>query len=433
MRLDHINFLKLRFSAHNTSDNYTRLYLVLISLYALILPTFAQGQAQISYNNASLKIKGNKGSHINIANTYTLDAATFLPTFDTGIATIGDEPFHITPHLSFGNLQTEFSGTFRPKWGYQFHLNFANGKIQMLNMLFDYRLSNNLKLSLGQMKVPGPMSKNHSTKSAMAMDTPMGLTLASSRRFGVGLFHTSDRHYLAIGAYTINLNNYIGTGLPRQPEIGVATRFTYNVINKKSHKLLLGGNIYWMRMPNGEADKSGTIGVETKATFTRFITYNLAHTQSQLNYGLELAYQKDRFLLTAEGLGSNFFRGSETPTPQYVGWAMRASYMLLGASRKYQVSSADFAGSPYGEKGALEVGLRTSGIYFNDQVEDGRIAGSSYGLFLNYWTTDHLCFSIHTNYLNHHKKDHGSYTINYPEHFKGINFIVFQGRITILF
>ncbi len=409
-----------------------RIVLFLVVTIASLGNVWAQSTSSVSYENAALNIKGSKGFRLKINNTYTLDGVGFVPTFDTRQATMSDEPFRISPSVMFSNLQTELSGSFSQNWGFQFHVNYAGNKIRLLNMLLDYKFSDNLKLTFGQMKVPGPASKNYSTGSAMVMDTPMGLSMASSRRFGLALYSTSGRHYAAIGLYTSNLNDFIGIGLPKQPEVGVAGRFTYNLINKRLEKLQLGSNVYWMRMANGNVVRPGAIGIETGAMAPKFITYNYSNTQSQLNYGVELAYQKQNFLFVAEGLGTNFLRVNDSSNPQFAGWNVRVSYNVLGNPRGYKTSSGDFSGSPYNGKQALELGIKASGLYLNDHEGIKGIAGMSYGVFTNYWTTNHLCFSLHANYLDHHKDFHGNYAVT-GENFRGIDFVVIQGRVTILF
>lgn len=410
-----------------------RISLLIIALLAFSMGVSAQSKTKVAYHGRGLTIKGTKGFKLKVSNTYTLDGVAFAPTFDASQATLDNQPFEIRPNISFTNLQTNLSGDFSKRWGFEFHINYAQNKINLLNMLLDYRFNDNLKLRMGQMKVPGPMSQNYGTGTAMNVATPMGLSMASARRLGLGLFYNTGRLYSAIGAYSINLNEYASNALPKQPEIGAAGRFTYNVLNNRHQKLLLGTNIYWMRMQGGEFNQSGAIGIETLASTARFIRYYHSNATSQLNYGLELAYQNRNFLLTAEGLGTNFFRSSDLATPQYAGWNVRASYTVLGNPRRYNASMADFSGSPYNGKQALEIGLRSSGIYYNDHEGIEALAGYSVGAFANYWTTSHLCFSLLANYIDHHKDFKSNYTISNPDSFKGLDFMVFQGRVTILF
>lgn len=409
-----------------------RLVLATLLAIATLGSVMAQSKTTVSYDNAALNVKGNKGFKLKLGNTYTLDGVGFAPTFDTQQAMLSGQAFSISPSVRFSNLRTELSGSFNKNWDFQFQFNYAGNQISLLNMLLDYKFSDDLKLTFGQMKVPGPASKNYGTGSAMVMETPMGLSMASSRRFGLALYSTSGRHYAALGLYTFNLNDFVGIGLPKQPEMGVAGRFAYNVINKRLEKLQLGTNIYWMRMANGNVVRTGGASIETGAMAPKFVTYNYSNTQSQLNYGLELAYQNKNFLFTAEGLGTNFFRTNDLPNPQFAGWNVRASYTVLGNPRGYKTSSGDFRGSPYDGKQALELGLRASGLYINDHEGTEALAGMSYGAFANYWTTNHLCFSLHANYLDHHKDFHGNYAVT-GDSFKGIDFVVIQGRITILF
>lgn len=410
-----------------------RTALALITLIALATSVSAQAQSPILYDEDGLTVKGKKGLQLNISNTYTIDGTMLFPTFDTSFATLSEEPFAISPALRFTNLQTNMSGRFSKNWGFDFIINYADNKIRMLNMLLDYQLTKDLKLKMGQMKVPGPMSENYSTSSVMKITTPMGLSLASGRRLGLALFHTTGRHYLALGAYTFNLNDFVGIGLPKQPEIGVAGRFTYNILNKRQEKLLLGTNIYYMRMHNGNYDMTGRFGIESSASTARFHYYNHSSARAQLNYGLELAYQNHNFLMTLEGLGTNIFRNSTLHTPQYAGWEARVSYTVLGNPRGYSQSSGDFSKSPYDGKRALEIGARSTGIYYNDRQGTEALAGHSVGAFANYWTTNHLCFSVNVNYVDHHKDFHSNYYINDTNAFKGLDFMLLQGRLTILF
>lgn len=410
-----------------------RIALLIIAFLSFSIGVSAQSKTRVAYHGKGFTIKGTKGFKLKVANTYTLDGVAFAPTFDASQATLDGQPFEIKPNIAFTNLQTNLSGDFSKRWGFEFHINYAQNRINLLNMLLDYRFSDNFKLRMGQMKVPGPMSQNYGTGTAMSVATPMGLSMASDRRFGIGLFYTTGRLYSAIGAYSFNLNDYVVSPLPKRPEVGVAGRFTYNVLNNRHQKLLLGTNIYWMRMQNGLSSKAGEIGVETVASTARFIRYYHFNTSSQLNYGLELAYQNRNFLLTAEGLGTNFFRSSDLATPQYAGWNVRASYTVLGNPRRYNAAMGDFSGSPYDGKQALELGLRSSGIYCNNHEGVKALAGYSVGAFANYWTTTHLCFSLHANYIDHHKDFTSNYEVKDPTSFKGLDFMVFQGRVTILF
>ncbi len=407
----------------------------LFLLFATLITSsaYAQYSVQTEYKGAALHFRNPGGFNLRIANTYTLDAACFVPTFDASKATIGEEPFQINPYLGFTNIQTELSGSFNPRCGYQFHFNYANGKIRLLNMLFDYRLSEHFKLAIGQMKVPGPMSKNYSTRSAMSMDTPLGLSLSSSRRFGLALYRTTNVSYAALGVYTVNLNNFSTYGLPEEPEVGVAGRYVYNLINRERERLLLGGNIYWMRMANGYATETRSIGIETKTSKMRVVNYALIDNTSQLNYGLELAYQRNKFLLTGEVLGSQFFRHVGFPSPQFMGWNVRASYMLLGECRGYKSATGDFTSTPYQGKPAIEIGLRTSGIYHKAAPDIHHVAAMSFEVFANYWANSHLCLSVGADYLDHHKAYMGVYRVAPDSGFNGIDFVTLQSRLTVLF
>lgn len=411
---------------------FTILLLLLIAPHAT-QTILAQSESSVRYQGNALSIKGQKGFSLKVSNIYALEAGGFVPTFDTTQAEIDDKPFSISPNAAITALHTYLSGSFSPRTGFEFQFDYAGNKITLLNMLLSYKLSDRTKIQMGQMKVPGPMSRNYSFKTVMQSGTPMGLSMATGRRLGIGLFSNNGRYYAAAGAYTINLNNFVGIGLPKEPEVGVAGRLTYNVINKRHEKLLLGSNIYWMRMANGNSIQNGRIGVENSLTSARFIDYRYSNVNSQLNYGLEMAYQNRNFLMVIEGLGTNFFRKSDLHTPQYAGWNARLSYTLLGNPRGYNPGTGDFSGVPYDGKRALEVGINTSGIYLNDREDHNTVAGLSYSLFANYWTSDHLCLTLNAKYLDHHKDFHSNYSINNADNFGGIDFLCLMGRVTVFF
>lgn len=412
-----------------------RLYLFTILISCVATLSWGQSNTSINYDDAALTIKGKHGSKLKINNQYYFEGAGFTPTanFDE-VLDANSDPLKLNPYANFSNLHTVLSGSFGRNWDFQFHFDYANAKLTYLNMQLDYKFKPGFLLRFGNTKVPGPMSRNSGRRSQMTLATPMGMSLASDRRMGIGLYNFSGRHFAALGFYTKNINDMVKTGLNVTPELGTAGRFTYNIINDYNQKLLLGANAYWMRMPEGLSDYTAKGGMETGLTPIRLIAMTFPYTESQLNYGLEAAYQYNNFLFIAEGLGTSFFTQGEEKDPRFIGFNARASYTVIGKPRSYNAAMGDFSGSPYVQgKGGLELGLRVTGLHHNTELTQGML-GMGYGAFVNYWLNKHLIFSLFGTYVDLSKDALGAGAYTYVgDNFNGADYFVTQARVTISF
>lgn len=382
-----------------------RIILTLLLLFVFL--SYHEGLAQSNALRVEQKggnihfVNKKKGIDLAIKNQYYLDLGGFLSYSERGdFEQLGIEPsgpgidkFHI--------FRTTFEGSLGEKWRYNFMLDYSNRTLTYHNMQVDYRFNREWFLRIGNQRIPVTMSRNYSTSALMHLDTPMGLSLSSPRRLGVGVFHSKARHSFAFGLYTKGINEAVKEGFYGRPDLVFATRGTYNVLHKRNEKLLFGLNAEgrWL----GDESRNQTLkgGVQTSMSKKRFLNLPLENLKAQINTGLEVAYQNKRFLVTGEYLLTHFLHNDGNKALRVMGWNVQTAYQFFGKPRGYRREEADFSGSPFVPgKGALEGGIRYTALALNHGTEYRGGQGAGYAAFLTYWWNEHLAFSLQGTYLD---------------------------------
>lgn len=392
-------------------------------------------ETRCNYKDAQFTIENKEAQlRLSLKSHYYLEGGAFMPVSDFGALYHEGKPVRMNGDLNFQKLRTSVYGRFDENWGFKFEFDYAKARIKYLDMELDYRFRETDFIRFGSMKVPGSMSVNHSTSANMQLGTPMGLSLGSDRRMGIAYFHTAPRLYYAVGFYTYDINTLFQARLYGIPEMAIAARVGYNIVNQKDEKLFLALNAYVCRPQDGihPIDLEGS--VESGLLGHVFVRNIIPDGRGMLNIGAEAAYQKGRFLAYAELLGTAVATDRAAHAPFFIGWSGTVSYVLSGQSRGYRPSTGDFTGSPLvSGRNAVEVGARISGLSLNSGEFVGG-SGVSYSLFGSYFINRHLNFMAQVSYLDHSAEalGNGTYTpIISP--FRGADFMSFQLRTSIIF
>lgn len=414
---------------------FVRLIFLVLSVLFFIPSLIAQEDAKVRYKGANLSIESKKDNFkLEIKNHYYLDAGGFIPVADFNMLRRDDKEIEMNGDVNFYKLQTLFQGKFDQHWGYKFEFDYAKSKLQYLSMELDYYFNKSNFMRVGNMKVPGSMSINHSTSAILQFTKPMGLSLGSGRRMGLAYYHTAPRLYYALGLYTYNMNDLVQNHLHGEPEFAMATRLGYQFIYKDDEKLFAAINGYYYRPQDGLLPLDLKGGIESSLSGQRFVRTIVPESRNLFNIGAEMAYQKGHFLTYAELLGTSVTTDRSDKNPLFLGWSATATYVILGQPRAYKSSNGDFSGSPYTEddKG-LEVGARVSGLSLNSGEFVGG-SGVSYSAFVSYWLNRHLTLLAQVSYLDHAADALGgnAYSIS-DSPFRGADFMAFQLRAAIAF
>ena len=425
--------------------------LCLLALTSVSLSGWAQGRAlwggkqrNVRYEGTKLRIESDdaEGFRLDIQSCYFLDASGLIPLAGTKMLESDKEGALTMPRdINFHKLRTTFSGQLSHHWGFQFELDYGQQRLRYLSMQLDYQMNQHNLLRIGNMKVPSSMSVNHSAHSLMQLDTPIGLSLASHRRMGLGYFHHSRSLYIGIGGYTYNMNTLLHEQLQTTPEWLVAARIAYSPLVTARQRLLLGINASYYRPKEQTPQLTIRPKMESSMADLRFLQLNIPLPGYQANYGGELAYQAGRLLLYGEVLASTIDASSLLHFATFLGWQGTLSYVLLGSPRGYNRAAGDFSGSPYrlSEKG-LEIGLRASGLSLNLAGEE-RIQGGgalvSYSAFISYWISRHLALTLQGTYLDHDTQALGAGRYTVPKRklqsFDGADLISLRACLAITF
>lgn len=409
--------------------------LIVVLLCLLHLPSNAQEGASFKYKDAKIVIENKQSEFkLEVKNNYFLDAGGFVPFGDFKKLYNGDYPISMNADFNFHKLRTCFQGKFDKRWGFKFEIDYAKSKLKYLCMELDYYFDDSNFLRMGNMKVPGTMSVNHSTAANMQMTTPIGLSLGSDRRMGLTYYHTAPRLYYALGLFTYNINALFQTRLYGAPELAIATRLGYSFIQRDNEKLFAALNGYFFRPQDGLITMDLVGGIESGLTGHRYVRNLIPETRNSYNVGAEMAYQNGRFLTYAEFLGTGVTTGRSKSNPFFMGWSATASYVLKGQPRAYKASMGDFSGSPYTAEGkGLEVGARVSGLSLNSgEFIGGR--GVSYSAFASYWANSHLSFLAQISLMDNTSDALGGNIYHTTEpSFRGADFMSFQLRAAIAF
>lgn len=414
-----------------------RVYLLFIELLLLSFVTEALATdegTKIKYNKAKLSIENNEGLKLEIQSRYFLDAGGFIPLGDFKMLHRDDNQIQMNGDINFHKLRTTLQGKFDEHWGFKFEIDYGKARLKYQCMQLDYFLNKHNFFRVGNMRVPGPMSVNVSSGANMVLTAPLGLSLASDRRMGVGFYHTTPRLYYALGLYTYNINELLRVRLYGEPELAVATRLGYNIIDKKDQKLFTALNGYFYRPQDGIFTLDFAGGNETSFESHLFLRKLVPESKYSYNFGAEVAYQNNRFLGYVECLGTGVHTNRAKNDPLFFGWSATASYVLLGQPRAYKSSTGDFSGSPYtSDTKGLEVGARVSGLSLTSGEFIGG-KGTSYSAFATYWLSEHINFMAQVSYLDHNSQALGDriYSIS-DQSFRGADFMALQLRTIINF
>lgn len=407
-------------------------YLILLCRFAD--PLAADEGTKIKYSKAKLSIENGEGMKLEVQSRYFLDAGGFIPLGDFKMLHRDDNQVRMDGDMNFHKLRTTLQGKFDEHWGFKFEIDYGKARLKYQCMQLDYYLNKRNFFRVGNMRVPGSMSVNVSSGANMVLTTPLGLSLASDRRMGIGYYHTTPRLYYALGLYTYNMNELLRVRLYGVPEIAAASRLGYNFIHKTDEKLFGALNGYFYRPQDGFFTLDFAGGNETSFESHLFLRKLVPESHYSYNMGAEVAYQKNRFLGYVECLGTGVHTNRAKKDPLFFGWSATASYVILGQPRGYKTSSGDFSGSPYkSDSKGLEVGARVSGLSLKSGEIDGG-NGIAYSAFASYWLSEHINFMAQVAYIDHNSQALGDRIYSFSgESFKGADFMALQFRTIINF
>lgn len=288
-------------------------------------------------------------------------------------------------------------GEFNDDWSFDLSYDFADGG-SVKNAYVRYDGWGVGAITFGQFKVPFGLEELTSSNNITFIERALpGATFAPSRRLGVGLDMTGDRHTFAVMVF----GQAIGDAeiLGADPDIGdeegkgAAARFTYAPVDRDDTVVHLGVAASTER-PQGEVSFGAR--PESRPTDLRLVrTGDLGDVDGINQLGLEAAWKRGPFSAQAEWMHAGLSRGSGLPDVDFQGWYAAGSWVLTGESRGYR--NGTFRGiSPDGRWGAWELTARYSHL----DLDDGTVLGGKQNnliLGLNWYFNDHL--RLMANYI----------------------------------
>ncbi|MDO5036414.1 MAG: porin [Porphyromonas sp.] len=414
---------------------------IIVQTLLLIKDVHAQSfPIQTEYKENTLHFKNEERKFdLGVNNFYFLDLGGFVPSYDKSSFSYNGESLDRIGVDNFYGLLTNLTGNIGDKWSFLFMLTYDNGRVGYQSLQVDYHINDEWFLRAGNMKIPTTMNRNYGLASLMNHGVPMGLSLSSPRRLGVGLYNTAERHTFAAGLYTKGVMEAINEGFHGRPDLSLASRVTFNPIHEEHTKLMLGLNMEGIKMGEEAHTRILRAGMGATLNPISFIGLRLEDVNTQLNTGVELAFQYHRFLMTGEFMHSSFHLSKSDETPRFNGWDLMASYILMGKPRGYSRVAGDFSGSPRVlDKGALEAGVQFSLLDLNykyDELEQYRGGiGTTYTAFLTYWYSAHIALSLQGTYVDHGRCATGLGSVqSINDDFAGVDLFFTQLRMAFTF
>lgn len=272
-------------------------------------------------------------------------------------------------------------GTLPGGFGYTFEVDFADNGVEITDAFLNYRASDELVLTLGQIKNFQSLEEVTSGRFTSFMERAAFTdAFGFERRVGLSGSWRSGDIIVQAGAFTDNIDDL---GDDANNAIGVDGRIVFAPKLGDETQLHLGASAHWR-------DTGDVAGEDIRyrqrplihATDVRFLATPSLDVEGEAHYGLEAAVIRGPFHATGEAHWLNADTLVPGVSPTFFGGYAEVGYFLTGESRGYRSGRWDRTRvrRPVGSDGgwgALQVNLRYD---YLDLVSDGIAGGTQNGL-----------------------------------------------------
>lgn len=389
----------------NTTVAWTRHCLAGVAL--LFLPTIGLAQEK---EGEEKKIK------VSFRSRGLFDAT--LSDYDSG---------KLKSHYRVEDFRVGFKATY-DQFEVKADVGLGGGKVAIKDFMINYTFGNST-LTVGNAYEPFSMDMLISTYDMrFNQSASTVLAITNSRRMGVTYHRHTPALYFAIGAYSDNDINKLGSNELKQA-YATTTRLVYRPVRKAGKLVHVGGSLS-LRSPDSE--KKNTVSYRTTAISSCGVTSmfgeNLLSTEVtesklQVKSLVEfLAYHR-KFLFQTEYMRSDVRRHHALPTYSAQGAYLQMCYLLRGSTYGYDEAYA-IPTRPVDE-GSIELAFRLNHTDLNDTksiLYGGNHTDLSLGA--NYYVNPYLSVKLN-----------GSYTLvgDHCNPYYKKDFFLMQARLQYLF
>lgn len=278
----------------------------------------------------------------------------------------------------------------------------GGGKVAIKDFLVNYAFKNST-LSVGNAYEPFSMDMLISTYDMrFNQSASTVLAMTNSRRMGVTYHLQKPSVYFAIGAYSDNDINKLGSNELKQA-YATTTRLVYRPIHTDGKLLHIGGALS-LRTPDSEAKNTAsyrTTTITSCGVTSQFgenlLSAEVTDSKFQVKSLAEfLAYHR-KFLFQTEYMRTDVRRHNALPTYTAQGGYVQLCYLLKGSTYGYDAAYA--TPTRPADKGSVELAFRVNHTDLNDRAS-GIYGGSASDLSLgvNYYFNPYLSVKLNGSY-----------------------------------
>lgn len=293
-------------------------------------------------------------------------------------------------------------------------LGLGGGKLAIKDLVFSYRHKNSIftfgnayePFSIDIMISTADMRFNQSANSV--------LCTANGRRIGFTYYRTTDPLFFAVGAYSDNDINRLGSDLKQA--YAVTSRLIWRPVLTDQRLIHFGGAVSY-RTPNSDKSMANyrTISIAgcgvTSMYGENIVSATIDNCKSHLKGDIELLISHKKFLVQAEYLWNYIARTNSLPSYRTWGGYVQACYLLMGDTYNYDKTYA-VPERPNGQ--ALELTARYNTMDMNDS-KSGLFGGaaSDISLGLNYYAKKYFAVKLNGGYTFATQSNNSYYNRNF--------------------
>lgn len=278
----------------------------------------------------------------------------------------------------------------------------GGGKVAIKDFFVNYAFKNST-LSVGNAYEPFSMDMLISTYDMrFNQSASTVLAMTSSRRLGITYHLHTPKLYYAIGAYSDNDINKLGSSELKQA-YAATTRLVYRPVRETEQLVHIGGALS-LRTPDSEEKNTASYrstsisscGV-TSMFGENLLSAEVTESRLQVKSLIELLVYHRKFLFQTEYMRSDVRRHSALPTYSGQGAYLQMCYLLRGKTYGYDEAYA-IPTRPV-DKGAVELAFRLNHTDLNDAksaIYGGRHTDLSLGV--NYYFNPYLSVKLNGSY-----------------------------------
>ncbi|GLS82070.1 OprO/OprP family phosphate-selective porin [Paraferrimonas haliotis] len=273
--------------------------------------------------------------------------------------------------VNLRRLRLGVEGKFAQVWEYELQMDFAENEVDLKDALVAYRAIPNNRITFGFQKYAFGLESTNSSAHNMFLERSALDQFAPDRNVGIEWRYAPGKVNFRAGA-SILADDFIDGG---EVEGAVANfRITSPVYQSNSQLVHLGASALYNHF-NDDNQESRYRARPDHKWGERMVNTGKFDSKSEINYGVEAAYQYRNLLVMGEYVGSMIDR-IDGDSVNLGGFNVQAAYTFTGESWTYRARNGGFrAVSPdnpisQGGWGAFEVAARYSYIDLNSADAD---------------------------------------------------------------